>query len=95
MNPGRRLAALLLVVASDAAAEICSHECSEVVGCFGGCSVGASPPCSAICGGGACNYRCRLTGRPHGVYRKFGRGRNKLREAAMRGDIPGLVKSSW
>lgn len=39
--------------------------------------------------------RCRLTGRPHGVYRKFGLGRNKLREAAMRGDVPGLVMSSW
>lgn len=39
--------------------------------------------------------RCELTGRPHGVYRRFGLGRNKLREAAMRGDIPGLVKSSW
>ncbi|MEY1663175.1 30S ribosomal protein S14 [Isoalcanivorax beigongshangi] len=39
--------------------------------------------------------RCRITGRPHGVYRKFGLGRNKLREAAMRGDVPGLVKSSW
>ena len=39
--------------------------------------------------------RCRITGRPHGVYSKFGLGRNKLREAAMRGDIPGLVKSSW
>lgn len=39
--------------------------------------------------------RCRLTGRPHGVYRRFGLGRNKLREAAMRGDIPGLVKASW
>lgn len=39
--------------------------------------------------------RCGLTGRPHGVYRKFGLGRNKLREAAMRGDVPGLVKSSW
>ncbi len=39
--------------------------------------------------------RCRLTGRPHGYYRKFGLGRNKLREAAMRGDIPGLVKASW
>ena len=39
--------------------------------------------------------RCTLTGRPHGVYRRFGLGRNKLREAAMRGDIPGLVKSSW
>tara|TARA_A100001037_G_C14787655_1_gene473197 strand:- start:135 stop:425 length:291 start_codon:yes stop_codon:yes gene_type:complete len=39
--------------------------------------------------------RCGLTGRPHGVYRKFGLGRNKLREAAMRGDIPGLVKASW
>ncbi|TNF34823.1 MAG: 30S ribosomal protein S14 [Gammaproteobacteria bacterium] len=39
--------------------------------------------------------RCRVTGRPRGVYRKFGLGRNKLREAAMRGDIPGLVKASW
>jgi len=39
--------------------------------------------------------RCALTGRPHGYYRKFGLGRNKLREAAMRGDVPGLVKSSW
>ena len=39
--------------------------------------------------------RCALTGRPHGYYRKFGLGRNKLREAAMRGDIPGLVKASW
>ena len=39
--------------------------------------------------------RCRLTGRPHGYYRKFGLSRNKLREAAMRGDIPGLVKASW
>lgn len=39
--------------------------------------------------------RCELTGRPHGVYRKFGLSRNKLREAAMRGDVPGLVKSSW
>lgn len=39
--------------------------------------------------------RCRVTGRPHAVYRKFGLGRNKLREAAMRGDIPGLRKASW
>lgn len=39
--------------------------------------------------------RCRLTGRPHAVYRKFGLSRMKLREAAMRGDVPGLVKSSW
>ena len=39
--------------------------------------------------------RCQLTGRPHAVYRKFGLSRIKLREAAMRGDIPGLVKSSW
>ena len=39
--------------------------------------------------------RCNLTGRPHGYYRKFGLARNKLREAAMRGDIPGLVKASW
>jgi small subunit ribosomal protein S14 len=39
--------------------------------------------------------RCRITGRPKGYYRKFGLGRNMLREAAMRGDIPGLVKASW
>ncbi|MFK7889485.1 MAG: 30S ribosomal protein S14 [Granulosicoccus sp.] len=39
--------------------------------------------------------RCRVTGRPHGYYRKFGLSRNKLREAAMRGDVPGLVKASW
>lgn len=39
--------------------------------------------------------RCRQTGRPHAVYSKFGLCRNKLREAAMRGDVPGLVKSSW
>lgn len=39
--------------------------------------------------------RCALTGRPRGYYRKFGLGRNKLREAAMRGDVPGLIKASW
>ena len=39
--------------------------------------------------------RCSITGRPKGYYRKFSLGRNKLREAAMRGDIPGLVKASW
>ena len=39
--------------------------------------------------------RCQLTGRPRGVYRKFGLGRSKLRKAAMRGDIPGLTKASW
>lgn len=39
--------------------------------------------------------RCRQTGRPHGVYRKFGLGRNVLRQATMRGDVPGLRKSSW
>ena len=39
--------------------------------------------------------RCRLTGRPHAYYRKFGLGRNKLREAVMNGDVPGLVKASW
>jgi small subunit ribosomal protein S14 len=39
--------------------------------------------------------RCRLTGRPNGYIRKFGLSRNKLREAAMRGDVPGLVKASW
>ena len=39
--------------------------------------------------------RCQITGRPRGTYRKFGLGRTKLREAAMRGEIPGLVKASW
>jgi len=39
--------------------------------------------------------RCKITGRPHGYYRKFGLSRIKLREAAMRGDVPGLVKASW
>ena len=39
--------------------------------------------------------RCELTGRPRGVYRKFGLGRNKLREIAMRGEIPGMTKASW
>ncbi|HTO59506.1 MAG TPA: 30S ribosomal protein S14 [Pseudomonadales bacterium] len=39
--------------------------------------------------------RCSITGRPRGVYRKFGLARTKLREAAMRGDVPGLVKASW
>ena len=39
--------------------------------------------------------RCALTGRPKGVYSKFGLGRNKLREATMRGDVPGLRKASW
>ncbi|HLT92611.1 MAG TPA: 30S ribosomal protein S14 [Woeseiaceae bacterium] len=39
--------------------------------------------------------RCAITGRPHGYYRKFGLARNKLREAAMRGEIPGLTKASW
>lgn len=39
--------------------------------------------------------RCAITGRPHAVYRKFGLCRNKIRELAMKGDIPGLVKSSW
>ncbi len=39
--------------------------------------------------------RCRITGRPHGYYRKFGLSRNKLREYAMLGMVPGLVKASW
>lgn len=39
--------------------------------------------------------RCRVSGRPHGVYRKFGLCRNKLRESAMRGEVPGLRKASW
>ncbi len=39
--------------------------------------------------------RCALTGRPRGTFRKFGLARAKIREAAMRGDIPGLVKASW
>lgn len=39
--------------------------------------------------------RCALTGRPRGVFSKFGLGRTKLREFAMRGEIPGIVKASW
>ena len=39
--------------------------------------------------------RCVVTGRPRGVYQKFGLGRNKLREAAMNGEVPGLKKASW
>jgi len=39
--------------------------------------------------------RCALTGRPRGVFRKFGLGRNKLREIALKGEIPGIVKASW
>ncbi len=39
--------------------------------------------------------RCALTGRPRGVYSKFGLSRMKLREAAMRGEVPGMVKASW
>jgi small subunit ribosomal protein S14 len=39
--------------------------------------------------------RCALTGRPRGVYRKFGLGRSKLRDIAMRGEIPGVIKASW
>ncbi len=39
--------------------------------------------------------RCGISGRPHGFYRKFGLARNKLREATMRGEIPGLSKASW
>lgn len=39
--------------------------------------------------------RCEITGRPRGTYRKFGLGRGKLREIAMRGEVPGLTKASW
>jgi small subunit ribosomal protein S14 len=39
--------------------------------------------------------RCAISGRPHGYYRKFGLARNKLREATMRGELPGLSKASW
>lgn len=39
--------------------------------------------------------RCEVTGRPRGTFRKFGLARNKLREAAMRGDVPGITKASW
>lgn len=39
--------------------------------------------------------RCAITGRPRGVFRKFGLGRIKIREIAMRGDIPGVIKASW
>ncbi|GIK26465.1 MAG: 30S ribosomal protein S14 [Betaproteobacteria bacterium] len=39
--------------------------------------------------------RCELTGRPRGFFRKFGLCRNKLREVAMRGEVPGMIKASW
>jgi small subunit ribosomal protein S14 len=39
--------------------------------------------------------RCAMTGRPRGTFRKFGLGRNKIREIAMRGEIPGMIKASW
>lgn len=39
--------------------------------------------------------RCNLTGRPRGIFRQFGLGRNKIRELAFKGDIPGVVKASW
>ena len=39
--------------------------------------------------------RCALTGRPRGVYRKFGLGRSKLRDLAMKGEVPGVIKASW
>ena len=39
--------------------------------------------------------RCALTGRPRGTFRKFGLARNKIREIAMRGEIPGMIKASW
>jgi len=39
--------------------------------------------------------RCKLTGRPRGVFRKFGLARNKLREMVMRGEVPGMTKASW
>ncbi|GIX51075.1 30S ribosomal protein S14 [Sphaerotilus natans] len=39
--------------------------------------------------------RCEITGRPRGTFRKFGLARNKIRELAFRGDIPGVVKASW
>lgn len=44
---------------------------------------------------GRLRNRCNLTGRPHGFYRKFGLGRNKLRESVMRGEVPGVSKASW
>ncbi|WP_263769967.1 30S ribosomal protein S14 [Propionivibrio soli] len=39
--------------------------------------------------------RCKLTGRPRGVFRKFGLGRSKLRDFVMRGEVPGMIKASW
>jgi small subunit ribosomal protein S14 len=39
--------------------------------------------------------RCEVTGRPRGTFRKFGLGRNMIRDLAFRGDIPGIVKASW
>ena len=51
--------------------------------------------CRAIPSPARQRNRCAMTGRSRGVYRKFGLGRNKLREATMRGDVPGLRKASW
>jgi small subunit ribosomal protein S14 len=39
--------------------------------------------------------RCALTGRPRGVYSMFGLGRNKLRDLALKGEVPGIIKASW
>lgn len=50
------------------------------------------PRDSSVC---RARNRCALTGRPHGYYRKFGLGRNMLRAAVMRGDVPGVTKASW
>ena len=44
---------------------------------------------------GRLRNRCALTGRPRGVYRKFGLGRNKLRDLALKGEVPGIIKASW
>ena len=44
---------------------------------------------------GRIRNRCALTGRPRGVYRKFGLGRNKLRDLALKGEVPGIIKASW
>ena len=58
-------------------------------------AVGQAAEAAARFVAGRQRNRCALTGRSRGVYRKFGLGRNKLREATMRGDVPGLRKASW
>ena len=63
-------------------------------GSHGGARASCSS-CRATLARSRLRNRCALTGRPRGVYRKFGLGRNKLRDIAMRGEVPGMTKASW